>query len=72
MVPSMVWPAIELARLDGRLEHRGEIFFLLAHCVLLGTVELGIISAYDAENRGQNPALVSATCEWDPIADMQV
>ena len=33
MVPSMVWPALEPARLDGRLEHRGEIFFLLAHGV---------------------------------------
>ena len=27
--------SIELARLDGRFEHRGEIFFLLAHFVLL-------------------------------------
>ncbi len=35
---------IELARLDGRLEHRGEIFFLLAHCVLLETGTLVIIS----------------------------
>ena len=26
---------IEPARLDGRLEHRGEIFFLLAHCLTL-------------------------------------
>ena len=29
--------ALEAARLDRRLEHRREIFFLLAHCLLLGT-----------------------------------
>ena len=29
--------AVEPARLDRRLEHRREIFFLLAHCLLLGT-----------------------------------
>ena len=28
---------LESARLDRRLEHRREIFFLLAHCLLLGT-----------------------------------
>ena len=29
--------ALEAARLDRRFEHRREIFFLLAHCLLLGT-----------------------------------
>ena len=32
IVPSMVWPCSNSTRLDGRLEHRCEIFFLLAHC----------------------------------------
>ncbi len=34
---------IESAGLDGRFEHRREIFFLLAHFVLLETVTLLII-----------------------------
>ena len=36
---------LEPARLDRRLEHRREIFFLLAHCLLLGTGTPAIIWA---------------------------